>query len=483
VGAHRVRRVYRFRRRRATRVVAVVLALAAGAAAGVVTVQREPVAPGPDVTRQPVAWSRSRDVRRGERPVALTLEAHPPVVTTGAVTTLTVRLVDGDTGTPLAYRTVRLETLGPRGRRGVVELTTDAGGQAGIRRLLRSPVDVRASFAGTAHLAAPAPARARVRVTPLVRLRPAARQVPANALVTFAGQVRPAHPGAPVLLQRAQGDGWITVAHRSMGPDGSFAITTRPGTRPGRHVYRARAGGPGLDPGASSGLGVEVLPDAVTAAPVPTRAATPSAPLRLLVTGDSLAYWPGEQLRADRRAAPRMRTTVDSVHSTGLTRGDVFDWNRHADAQVARHDPEAVVLWLGGNDCQPMRTPAGRYAAVGTGLWQDEYRRRAVALMARYSVDRPRPVYWVGLPPAREPDIDGCFRAMSAATRRAVLQTRGATWLDTRPLYGGPGGRYTDTVAGLPARGSDGIHVNRAGSLLLTRRLLGLLAADWRVLG
>jgi hypothetical protein len=45
--------------------------------------------------------------------------------------------------------------------------------------------------------------------------------------------------------------------------------------------------------------------------------------------------------------------------STGLSRPDYYDWPAHLEQDMAAVDPRVVVLLVGANDDQPLRTPGG----------------------------------------------------------------------------------------------------------------------------
>ena len=137
--------------------------------------------------------------------------------------------------------------------------------------------------------------------------------------------------------------------------------------------------------------------------------------------------------------------------------------------------PGAVVVFLGANDCQPIRVGGtGRWATTASTAWVAEYRRRAAALMRLYTGKAERPVVWIGLPIAERADIAACYRAMNSATAAAARDVRGVTWVDTWTMYA-VHGKYSARVGGVLARQEDGIHLTVEGTRALTRKVYGLL--------
>lgn len=323
-------------------------------------------------------------------------------------------------------------------------------------------------FGGAQGLAEATSDPVQVGVTPKLTVAARTTRSGKTWTTTFSGTLRPARAGQAVRLERRGGTAWARVATARTTATGAYTLTVRD-TAAGVHRYRVvRA----ADRAYTTAVAAR---DLRLVAPRPSRA-TPGArgnggPRSLLVTGDSFAFYLGQQLTAQRK--PRA-TTVESKHSTGLTRPDFFDWNARARQQV-KTGPGAVVVFLGANDCQPIRVGgSGPWATVGSASWVGEYRRRAAELLRTYSGGGARPVYWVGLPITKKPDINACYRAMNTATAAAAKEVRGATWVDSWALYA-VGGRYSATVQGVVARQDDGIHFTFEGTRLLTRKVYALL--------
>jgi hypothetical protein len=211
---------------------------------------------------------------------------------------------------------------------------------------------------------------------------------------------------------------------------------------------------------------------------------TPSHPLQLLVTGDSLPGYLGPILLNDATAIGPVRGAVDVHDGTGLTRPDFVDWSLVARRQVVTYHPDAVVVWMGGNDFQNMTLPAGHVFLAGTPAWTREYQRRAEICMRIWLHGGARRIYWLAMPPARDPSWAYDDAQIDTALRRAAARVPGAEYLDIL----GPitdHGRYADYVHehGQPelVREADGVHVNLAGSALVAHEVLRVLAREWHL--
>ncbi len=215
----------------------------------------------------------------------------------------------------------------------------------------------------------------------------------------------------------------------------------------------------------------------------PLRHASAAAPLRLLVTGDSMTNPLGPPL--SELAHGTVRADVDTHYSTGLVRPDFFDWAANAHKQVAGDHPEAVLLTLGANDGQGFTMPNGDIYPAGSPAWVKEYTRRTVILLSIYSQEGRVPVYWMSLPIARSAKLDGYFRQLNAAitaATRVVPRTRLVDIRDRLADHGSYSAYLTDDSGRkILARDSDGVHLTIDGSRLAARILLKVIDADWHI--
>jgi hypothetical protein len=232
---------------------------------------------------------------------------------------------------------------------------------------------------------------------------------------------------------------------------------------------------------ASSGLRLE-LPatgPAPPEQPPPGPGHTASDPLRLWVGGDSVAGFLCYEMQAIAEHDPTIAVRTHFQISTGLSRPDYFDWPAHLAQDMAASNPEVVVFLAGANDDQPLELAGGGVADFGTPEWVAEYSRRAGALMDEVRHEG-RTLVWVGLPVMRAPDFGARMTVIDDAGRRQAERRAGVLYLDSRPLFAGPGGDYAaylpdDSGALTLMRAPDGIHLSPQGGMRLAEAVLHLL--------
>ncbi len=160
------------------------------AATAVASGAAEPASPAPLAAPSPTATP------------ALTLVATPAILTAGDPTTLTIRLGIPGALVQLSRKTA-LDTdfyiIGP--------LTTDALGVATFRARPGRTTTYRVDYAGDEIQWLPAAAEAVVSVHPQVSLS-APKRVYRDKRALLAVEVRPAHPGATVVIERRQDGVW-----------------------------------------------------------------------------------------------------------------------------------------------------------------------------------------------------------------------------------------------------------------------------------
>jgi hypothetical protein len=212
------------------------------------------------------------------------------------------------------------------------------------------------------------------------------------------------------------------------------------------------------------------------------RHATAADPLRILVTGDSLSDFDGQQLaRIVSSEHLPAKVRVQARNGTGLTQPSVFDWSDEAAQDAVNFDPDVVVMVLGANDGWPLEG-----ADVGSNSWNSEYTRRVEAVTRDFIAGDPqRRVYWVGPPVPRSAPWIHIFARINDAVRAAVPNVPGLRYVDVA----GPTsdhGRYADYLtdpAGhrVLARQHDGIHFSWPGSVFPARIILTALRGEYTI--
>jgi hypothetical protein len=215
------------------------------------------------------------------------------------------------------------------------------------------------------------------------------------------------------------------------------------------------------------------------------RVPTKAAPLKVLVAGDSMTEFFGPDLI--NQAAQAGKATGDAVtkYGTGLVRPDFFDWSIFASQLIAQQHPEAVVVFMGGNDGQGITLANGQVLPDGTDAWAKEYRRRVEVVMRIFSGNGTRRVYWVPMPVPRSPKLAVDYHLMDLAVADAAAAVPGVTDVNIVARLSN-NGQYSDYLAGLNgqtilARTQDGIHLSGDGATLAAALVLQAMNKDWHL--
>lgn len=210
------------------------------------------------------------------------------------------------------------------------------------------------------------------------------------------------------------------------------------------------------------------------------RRAAPGRPLKVLVTGDSLADFVGYQMAAMTSDAGLVQVANVPRNGTGLTNPEFFDWSVNAAQEIAARKPDVVVVVLGGNDGWNLKVGDRAYPA-GTPQWQAAYTRRIVAVARILSGGGVRPVYWSTPPMPESPKWARIFASQARAAVAAVPSVPGMRYVDLfqrTQVRGHYSDRLTFHGASIDARQPDGIHFSRAGAQIPAEAILQAMTAD-----
>lgn len=203
---------------------------------------------------------------------------------------------------------------------------------------------------------------------------------------------------------------------------------------------------------------------------------TAADPLRLLVLGDSLVHFFGDEMVRLANGTGVISAETDSEISSGLSRPDYFNWPDRLTKILADDDADVVILMFGGNDAQGLVTARGNVQPF-SDAWVAEYGSRVGAMMDIAAAEPRRQVLWVGLPPMRSDSFDAKMRELDAVYAAEAAERDRVHYVRTYELFEGPAGgysRFVDAPDGqrIDARLTDGIHFSTAGGELLSERLL-----------
>lgn len=192
-------------------------------------------------------------------------------------------------------------------------------------------------------------------------------------------------------------------------------------------------------------------------------------PVTVAVVGDSMANDLGngmEDLFARRNGVQVVKKTR---FATGLVRTDYFNWNTTIRDFLSHHDPDVILVLIGGNDRQPIRMDGERLDPM-TRPWIIEYQRRVSQFMRNIKRERAK-VFWVGLPAVRSDALSRAYHVMNKVYRYEARRY-GFKYVSIWDEFLTPSGDYTSFGRSLEGvkrrlRKNDGMHFTETGRLSL----------------
>ncbi len=219
-------------------------------------------------------------------------------------------------------------------------------------------------------------------------------------------------------------------------------------------------------------------PDGLAPLAVPSQ----SAPLRLLVMGDSLGIDFGQPLVNDLAATDVVSAVLDGHIDTGLARQDYFDWQTELQRDITRYQPQAIVVFIGTNDPQNF-VDGSTSLSYGTPAWNAAYAKRVSAFMAAATASGAR-VLWIGMPPMADPALNAKMENLNQIDNSQATAHPGVTYFASWPVLSNPQGNY---AAFLPdasgnevqVRAPDGTHIAGPGAQRLSRATIAFMGHEW----
>ena len=205
---------------------------------------------------------------------------------------------------------------------------------------------------------------------------------------------------------------------------------------------------------------------------------TATAPLRVLIVGDSIGLDLGGPLQYDLAQTGVVSAALDARESTGLTRPDYFNWPAELENDLKTTQAQVVVVMMGANDAQDFLGPPD--VPYASSQWNSLYAQRVSQFM-QVAQSGGAGVYWVGMPPMRDPGLNAQMSDINAVDQRqAEMATPAVDFVSTTKPLGTPQGGYTafeTNAAGqiVDARAPDGTHITQGGGQILAQLVINTL--------
>ena len=175
--------------------------------------------------------------------------------------------------------------------------------------------------------------------------------------------------------------------------------------------------------------------------------------------------------------------TLDAHESTGLTRPDYFNWPAELQSDLAKVNPQVVVIMIGAND--PQDFPGPPDVPYTSPQWNPMYAARVAAFMQLAGSGGAK-VIWVGMPPMQNADLSAKMDDLNTIVQQqAALAKPPVNYLSTWALLGNPPGTYTAFITNasgevVNVRAPDGTHMTAAGGEVVSQQVLAYLRNNLR---
>jgi uncharacterized protein len=163
--------------------------------------------------------------------------------------------------------------------------------------------------------------------------------------------------------------------------------------------------------------------------------------MRVLVIGDSMAGGLGAGMTRVAAGDGSIQIVSRFNESSAITRPDIYDWAAAIPKIMEGKNFNAVVVLIGLNDRQDIRSAAGRLT-FNTPEWVKAYQANTDAIVDALKAQNVK-VFWLGEPPMGDVAYDADMKAMTALQRDRVT-AKGAIFFDTRPALSNPDGSYME---------------------------------------
>ena len=162
---------------------------------------------------------------------------------------------------------------------------------------------------------------------------------------------------------------------------------------------------------------------------------------RVLVIGDAMAGGLGAGMARVAAGDGNVQVINRFNESSAITRPDVYDWAAAIPKIMDGKEFNAVVVLIGLNDRQDIRSDAGRLK-FNTPEWIAAYLANTDAIAAALAAQNVK-VFWLGEPPMGDAAYDADMKAVTALQKSRVV-AKGLTFIDTRPQLSNPDGSYME---------------------------------------
>lgn len=199
-------------------------------------------------------------------------------------------------------------------------------------------------------------------------------------------------------------------------------------------------------------------------APQKTNQKAPDAK-RILVLGDFVGNAVADGLNQLYAENPKVVILASTNLSSGLVNESHYNWLDNIGKLVTKEKPDIIVMALGANDNQPIKT-GEKTINVEDKEWSDNYRQRIVSLSGALK-GTGKPFFWLGNPSFKDPQLSQTISSLNRLYKQQ-MEAAGGHFVDVWEGFIDEQGKFA--LSGYDVNGktvrlraNDGINFTSAG--------------------
>ena len=201
---------------------------------------------------------------------------------------------------------------------------------------------------------------------------------------------------------------------------------------------------------------------------------------RIYVFGDKMATGLLAGLWRVLKSQPKFVARGRLREGSGLARPKYYNWARVAAGTLQSNQVDIAIVMLGANDARDLLTKEGKLL-FGSPEWKWAYAERARALMETFRSGQAA-LYWVGLPPVRDPGRNEAMKFITAALK-AQAKAAGVRFVDIYRDFATEEGGYVENGFDVDGkmtrlRARNGIQFIKAGNTKLASLVMEAIRKD-----
>jgi len=203
----------------------------------------------------------------------------------------------------------------------------------------------------------------------------------------------------------------------------------------------------------------------------------------IMFIGDSLGNNLASGAINQLKGTPGLTLVNLTKSSSGLSNSWFYNWPKVLPGMLAKHKPDLVVMFIGANDHQDIRSK-NKSLRFGSKAWITAYSGE-VSKIASLSNKAGAQIAWFGLPSMRSVAFSNYMKVMNETVKLVIPAAENSTLIPTWEYLSTSRGKFLEygKVNGKKQRlrGQDGIHFSTVGQQVLGSYAVAKIAETYHV--